>query len=71
MSKFKAAGNAVLSGVKMERAAAGECVKVRRTTRPGRPVGLLSIETLSASDVDAGRKRRSRPTSPTPRQTDA
>jgi hypothetical protein len=29
MSKFKAAGNAVLSGVKMERAAAGECVKVR------------------------------------------
>ena len=27
--KFKTAANAVLSGVKMERAAAGECVKVR------------------------------------------
>jgi hypothetical protein len=47
MSKFKAAGNAVLSGVKMERAAAGECVKVRRTTDPRRPVGLRSIETPS------------------------
>ena len=51
MSKFKAAGNAVLSGVKMERAAAGECVKVRRATRPRRPVGLLSIETPSAPDA--------------------
>jgi len=51
MSKFKAAGNAVLSGVKMERAAAGASVKVRRATRPRRPVGLLSIETPSAPDA--------------------
>ena len=45
--KFKSAANAVLSGVKMEKAAAGECVKVRLAS--ARPLADLPLHSFLPS----------------------
>ena len=70
MSKFKAAGNAVLSGVKMERAAAGRVRQGTSSDATATTGGPSLDRNAVRARRDAGGKRRSRHPLRPPRHAD-